>query len=416
MAVSKKKIAIFYSLVSILLLIVALAGILYVKFSDLERFKEMAVDRLEDLTGKKVSIGSAEMDFIKGLSVKLKEVTIGGAYEGKPKFYANSLWMVIKLLPLLDQRIEVKKIEVEGIFLQLIRDRNGKMGFGNLAQATSKPGDSDFLEVLKGSLINKLEIKGGEIDFIDFQTFPESKPVPLQLNNVHVLIKKKFLKIPYEFLLQGEILNPDRPTKIEISGTLDNPTLQWDLAGFTIDGKAEVQDMSMNRFRPYLDKVSPALFKGDRISLESNFSGNLAGVMKSVGKLKFSSRHEVSGSVLRDPSVPHRGTLDYEVILNKDTLRFTEVKMATDSFSFTARGVLGNYLSEDPSISFDIKTGEIKINKSKSYLPLEIIPEEYHQLVQKHFRNGTFELDSLKFIGTLSQLKNLTDDGNFKLL
>jgi len=350
------------------------------------------------------------------LSVKLKEVTIGGAYEGKPKFYAKSLWMVVKLLPLLDQRIEVKKIEVEGIFLQLLRDREGKLSFGRLPQVASQPGGDDFLEMLKGSLVKKLEIKGGEINFIDFQTFPESKPVPLQLNNVHVLIKKKFLKIPYEFLFRGEILNPDRPTKIELSGTLDNPTMTWDLAGFSIDGKAKIQDLPMARFRPYFKKINPALFGEGRISLESNFSGNLSGVMESSGKLRFTSQQEVSGPVLRDPSVPHRGILDYEIILNKDTFRITEIKMASDSFGFTAKGILGKYLSEDPSISFDIKTEAFQINKSESYLPLKILPREYHQLVRQRFRNGSVEIESLQFKGTLSQLKNLALKENHKLL
>ena len=415
MAVSKKKIAL-YCFAGILFIIVAIAGTLYVKFSDLERFKEMAVERLEDLTGKKVSIGSAEMDFIKGLSVKLKEVTIAGAYEGKPKFYAKSLWMVIKLLPLLDQRVEVKKIEVEGVYLQLIRDRKGRWNFGRLPQLASQPGNGDFIEVIKGGLVNKLEIKGGEIRFIDFQTFPEKNPPPLQLNNVHVLIKKKFLKIPYKFLFRGEILNPDRPTKIELSGTLDNPTMTWDLEGFSIDGKAKIQDLPMARFRPYFKKINPALFGEGRISLESNFSGRLSGIMESTGKLKFTSQQEVSGPVLRDPSVPHRGTLDYEIIHNKDTLRFTEIKMASDSFGFTAKGTLGKYLSEDPTINFDIKTGSFQINKSESYLPLKILPKEYHQLVHQKFRNGSVEIESLKFKGTLSQLQNLTLKENHKLL
>ncbi|MCH8311486.1 MAG: AsmA family protein [Nitrospinae bacterium] len=418
MAVSKKKIALYSlaSLAGILIIFVAIVGTLYVKFSDLERFKEMAVERLEGLTGKKVSIGSAEMDFIKGLSVKLKEVTIGGAYEGKPKFYAKSLWMVIKLLPLLNQRIEIKKIQVEGVYLQLIRDRKGRWNFGRLPQLISQPEEDDFIEVLKGSLINKLEIKGGEIRFIDFKTFPQKTPPPLQLNNVHVLIQKKFLKIPYEFLFRGEILNPDRPTKIEISGTLDNPTMTWDLAGFFIDGKVKIQDLPMARFRPYFKKINPALFGEGRMSLESNFSGRLSGIMESSGKLKFTSQKEVSGPVLRDPSVPHRGTLDYEIILNKDTLRVKEIKMVSDAFGFTAKGTLGKYFSKDPLISFDVKTGAFQVNKSESYLPLEIIPKEYHQLVQKQFRNGTFEIESLKFKGTLSQLKNLTVDENIKLL
>jgi hypothetical protein len=91
-----------------------------------------------------------------------------------------------------------------------------------------------------------------------------------------------------------------------------------------------------------------------RISLESKFSGSLSGVMRSTGKLKFGSKQGASGPVLRDPSVPHRGTLDYEVILSKNTLRFPEVKMVSAAFSFTAKGTLENYLSDDPSISFDI--------------------------------------------------------------
>lgn len=415
MAVSKKKIAL-YGLAGILVIIIAFAGTLYVKFTDLERFKELAVNRLEDLTGKKVSIGSAEMDFVKGLSVKLKEVTIGGAYEGKPKFYAKSLWMVIKLLPLLDQRVEVKKIEVEGIYLQLIRDRKGRLNLGRLPQVASQPGDDDFYKVLKGSLVNKLEIKGGEIRFIDFQAFPKSKPIPLQLINVHAVIKKKFLKIPFDFLLKGEILNPDRPTKIALSGTLDNPERKWELKGFSIDGKANIQDLPMARFRPYLKKINPAMFTEGRISLESKFSGRLSGTIQSAGRVKFSSQKEISGPVLRDPSVPHRGTLDYEVILNKDTLRFTEIKMAADSFSFTAQGALDKYSSEDPAVTFDIKTGAFLINKSESYLPLKVLPREYHQLVHQRFKNGSVEIESLNFKGTLSQLQNLALKENHKLL
>ncbi len=415
MVVSKKKIAL-YSLAGVLVIIVAFAGTLYVKFSDLERFKEMAVERLEALTGKKVSIGSAEVDFIKGLRVKLKEVTIAGAFEGKPKFYAKSLWMVIKLLPLLDKRIEVKKIEVEGIFLQLIRDQKGELNLVRLPKAASPPEKDDFLEVLKGSLVKKLEIKGGEIRFFDFKTFPGEKPEPVQLNNVHVLIKKKFLKIPYEFLLQGEILNPDRPTKIKLSGILDNPARQWDLAGFSVDGKATIQDLPLARFEPYLKNINPAMFREGRISLVSNFSGHLSGDMKSAGQLKFHSEREASGPVLRDPAVPHRGTLDYEVSVDKDTLRFSKIKMDSDSFSFSAKATLGKYLSKNPDISFDFKTGGFKVNNSNSYLPLKIIPQEYHQKVQNQFRNGTFEVETLKFNGTLSQLKNLTVEENIKRL
>jgi uncharacterized protein DUF3971/AsmA-like protein len=416
MTISKKKIAL-YSLGVIVLGFITVVGVVYLQFSDLEKFKKLAVERLEDLTGKKVSIGSAEMDFIKGLSVKLKGVTIGGNYEEKPKFHAKSLWMVIKLLPLLDKRIEVKKIEVEGVFLQLIRDSKGGFDMERIQQMVSQPPEDGFLEVLKGSLINKLEIKGGEIRFIDLKTFAgEAKPAILQVKKVHVLIQKQFLKIPFDFLVQGEIPHPKRPAQINVSGTFDNPTMSWDLAGFTLDGQAKIQNLPVAWFQPYLKKVIPSVSGEGRVSLDSKFSGSPAGKIHSTGKLKFVSEQEISAPVLRDPAVPHRGLLDYEIILNKDTLRLTKIKMDSPSFNFTAKGVLAKYNSSDPEISFAIKTGAFQINKSESYLPLKVLPHEYHGLVHQRFKNGTLEIESLKFKGVLSQLQNLALKKNGKLI
>ena len=110
------------------------------------------------------------------------------------------------------------------------------------------------------------------------------------------------------------------------------------------------------------------------------------------GKLKFTSQKEVSGPVLRDPSVPHRGTLDYEIILNKDTLRVKEIKMVSDAFGFTAKGTLGKYFSKDPLISFDVKTGAFQVNKSESYLPLEII---HPRNITNWFKNNS-EMEPLR--------------------
>jgi uncharacterized protein DUF3971/AsmA-like protein len=416
MTISKKKIAL-YSLGVIVLSFFTVVGVVYLQFSDLEKFKKLAVERLEDLTGKKVSIGSAEMDFIKGLSVKLKEVTIGGNFEEKPKFQAKSLWMVIKLLPLLDKRIEVKKIEVEGVFLQLIRDATGGFDFERIQQMVSQPTEGNYLEVLKGSLINKLEIKGGEIRFIDLKTLVgEAKPVTLQVKKVHILIQKQFLKIPFDFLVQGEIPDNNRPTQIKVAGTFDNPTKTWDLDGFSVDGQANIQDLPVNWFQPYLKQVIPSVSSEGRVSLASKFSGSLAGVLHSTGQLNFISEQDISAPVLRDPSVPHRGMLDYEVVLNKDTVQFSKIKMDSQSFNFKAKGALSNFKSQDPDISFDIQTGAFQINKSESYLPLKIFPHEYHDLVHQRFQNGSLEIESLNYKGSLSQLQNLAQNENGKLI
>ena len=317
----------------------------------------------------------------------------------------------------MDKRIEVKKIEVEGVFLQLIRDADGGFDLERIQQMVSQPPSDNYLEVLKSSLVNKLEIKGGEIRFIDLKTFVgKAKPVTLQVKKVHILIEKKFLKIPFDFLIQGEIPHNDRPTQIKVAGTFDNPTRTWDLDGFLVDGQANIQDLPVMWFHPYIKKLVPSVSDDGRISLASNFSGSLAGDLHSAGKLKFFSEREISEPVLRDPSVPHRGMLDYEITLNKDTVQFTNIKMDSQSFNFTAKGALENYKSKDPAILFDIKTGAFQINKSESYLPLKVLPHEYHELVHQNFINGTLEIETLKFQGALSQLQNLAQKENGKLI
>lgn len=417
MAVSKKKIALISVGVFILSLFVVV-GVIYQQLSDLEKLKEMAVERLELLTGGKASIGSAEMDFVKGLSVKFKEVTIGGTYDGKPKFHAESLWMVVKLLPLLDRRIELKKIEIEGIFLQLIRDVRGKFALERIQELIAQPASKDdFFEVLRGSLVNKLEIKGGEIRFIDLKAVARGdKPAPLQIKNVHVLIRKRFLKIPFDFLIQGEISNSQLPASIKVSGTFENPAMTWDLAGFSVDSRVQIQDLPVARLQPYLKKIIASVSDQGWISLDSHFKGSLAGDLRSFGKLKFVSQREVSGPAPGYPSVPRRAALDYDILLNKDTVKFINVKMDSQPFNFTVKGVLGKFRSKDPEVSFDINTGAFQINKSESYLPLKVLPPEYHEMVHRRFRNGTLEIESFQFKGTLSQLRKLAEKENHKLL
>ncbi len=415
MAVSKKKIAL-YSIAGVLLTLVAFVGVVYLQISDFEKIKTMAVDRLEEITGRDVSIGSAEVSFVKGISVNLKEVSIGGSHAGRPKFNAKNLRMVIKFLPLLDQQIEVKKIVVEGVFIQLIRNAKGEFNLAKARQLTSQPKKEGLFKVLKGSLINRLEIKGGEVRFLDYKNPTENGPASLKIQNVHFLIRKKFLQIPFEFLVQGQIPNSNRPSEFKLTGTLNNPTMTLDLSGISVDGEVHVERLPLAHFHPYLKKVIPAISEEGRISLESDFSGTLAGDFESTGKIKFVSEKDLQQPAFRDPSVPHRGILDYQVALDEDNLEIKEIRMQADAFRFSATGGITEFLSPDPGIAFDIRTGAFQVNKSRSYLPLKILPVEYHDLVHQRFKNGSFKIDYLKFKGTLTQLKNLALKENHQRL
>ena len=119
---------------------------------------------------------------------------------------------------------------------------------------------------------------------------------------------------------------------------------------------------------------------------------------------------------MRDAHVPYRGGLEYKVSLNQDSIYIEELKSEAGPFKFTAKGSLTNFLSNDPSVSFDLVTDSFLVNKSIDYLPLKFFPEEYHALIQSRFKNGSIKIKSLKFEGSLNQLRELAQEKNRSLI
>ena len=60
--------------------------------------------------------------------------------------------------------------------------------------------------------------------------------------------------------------------------------------------------------------------------------------------------------------------------------------METGEFAFRGNGSVSNYRSENPEIAFHFATSSFPVDKSRTYLPLWILPEEYHHLVHQRFQ------------------------------
>lgn len=80
------------------------AGVIAYNLLDVDRVKAHAVQQLESLTGRKVTVGRAELDWGKGVSVRMRDVSIANRSQSDPEFEAQSVWVVVKLLPLMEQK------------------------------------------------------------------------------------------------------------------------------------------------------------------------------------------------------------------------------------------------------------------------------------------------------------------------
>ena len=70
------------------------------------------------------------------------------------------------------------------------------------------------------------------------------------------------------------------------------------------------------------------------------------------------------------------------------------------------------YKTKDPELFTSIRFDEFEIGKSHRNFPLVFFPESIHKEINKFFNNGTLEIKSLGFEGSLEQLQNLNSDEN----
>ena len=100
MPLSKKRV-IFYSFFALFLGVFSIFSLAYYQLRNLGEVKNLAIEKIEELTRRKVSIGDAEMDIVRGLSIRLKDVSVKSRKSEKPELTARSVWVVVQLLPLL---------------------------------------------------------------------------------------------------------------------------------------------------------------------------------------------------------------------------------------------------------------------------------------------------------------------------
>ncbi len=102
--------AVFAGIVALFIL----AVLLLILFFPTERARDLVITRIEQATGRSVSIGPVSLKFFPRVRASLSDLDFGGtAVPGAPRISAETVSLGVKLLPLLARRLEVSEIVVE---------------------------------------------------------------------------------------------------------------------------------------------------------------------------------------------------------------------------------------------------------------------------------------------------------------
>ena len=170
-----KKIA-AYVFGGLVIFIFATLFFIYSQIRDVDNFKNLVVEKIEEITGRKVSVGKAELGFEKGISISLKQLSVY-SHDGKSHdFSAKNAWCVINLWPLLNKEIEVKRFILDGASIELVRDEQGKFNFGNSLSLLTGESSSRLFKLLGAGLMHRLSVLDSEVRFRDYYVVSGSKP------------------------------------------------------------------------------------------------------------------------------------------------------------------------------------------------------------------------------------------------
>lgn len=159
-------------LLGILVLLVGLAAVLVPVLFDPNDYKDEVAAAVKEQTGRELRIpGDLAMTVFPWLGVEVGEVELGNAPGFSDEVFARSMraQVRVKLMPLLERRLEMDTVTLHGLQVNLERDASGKTNWADLAAAAAdgpQPGaDSSAPRGGDGPALAALALGG--IDVVD---------------------------------------------------------------------------------------------------------------------------------------------------------------------------------------------------------------------------------------------------------
>jgi AsmA protein len=210
---------------------------------DEERLKALAVEQVEQRTGRSLILGGPlELKLFPRIELVAEDVTLQGppGFEGPPLFTADAFRMSVALWPLIRGEVETGALALEDAEIQLYTDRSGRSTLDGLSQAAASPAES------------------GDSPSSSNEDRPALSVEAVRLSNVRLVVTdrrsdtvQRFLlerfeldtfrfDTPVPFRFRGEVGDPATLEEIELVGTIYVPSGEGpiDLTGIEFSARS----------------------------------------------------------------------------------------------------------------------------------------------------------------------------------
>jgi len=208
-------------LLGLLILLILGLSIVLPLVLDPNDFKDQITEVVQKKTGRQLTLGGdIGVTVFPWLGLELADVQLSNAkgFGESPFARIDTAKVRVKLLPLLRKQVEMDTATLEGLQLNLAKDKDGRTNWDDLAGPAEDPVPSDVKsgpESLAGLAVGGIHLRDTRIVWDDRSTGSRYVVDGLALNTGSVQLESPF---DFDLVLQLQIDKPEMRSDIELSG------------------------------------------------------------------------------------------------------------------------------------------------------------------------------------------------------
>ncbi len=393
----------FLKIVLSILLLLIIAVIALPFFIDVNDFKPEIQSAVKDKTGRELKIeGDLELSVFPWLGVTTGNLELSNApgFSDKPFAKINASNIKVKLIPLLSKKLEVNRIELKGLTLNLAKNKQGKTNWDDLTQAKSND-TSEKNQPAQAVAGNKQEnplaalalggiaIEQAHIIWDDQQQGKFSELSDFNLTTDELVFNQP-INVEVSFNLTNK--NPDLTESLNLSTQL---TINEALNHF------ELKDVDLKSLTSGKDIPGGKI----NLNLQSDITADLTSQSYNLSGLQINATELMQNKLSADLSA------DLAINLNQQTLSVAGLKLNAGDLKLTA-DIKGTQIKDNPSFSGPINIAPFNLAKFMQSLDMALPEMKDSQALS--LLSTTFNLQATADSAKINDLLIKLDDTQLK--
>lgn len=393
-------------LLSIATLVTALAFFLPYLL-DVNAYREEILAALQKSLNRQVSFRSGSFTWHLGPSFVFNTFSVKEPDGSADFISAEQISVQVALMPLLQKRVELRKIILDGATVSLIRNADGTLNIDDLL----KPGKDTVQVQFKRIRMNRSSIQWRDL--------------ALQKGGLSATIRN--LSLTVDHLARGQKgtvkLSADIPAisgpdaHISLSGSVRLPNAGRSLLDSEFNCDADIKQAEIGRFWPYYGRFVPFTNPGGRLDFLTSFKGRPQ-QFTAKGKIQLHRTTVTWPTVFHAALFPRSFQLAYAMKLTKQLIDFSSLEVDIDGlFKIKGNVQIHDYTSKDPRIVANASTPHtFRYEDVRNYVPYGIIEKDASDYVENKIKSGVFKLDTGILDGRVSQIAHMEVGQNYNTL